>query len=166
MVLKDIIALSGESGLFRFVAHGKNAVIVEHLETLKRHSVFDSNKMTSLDDIAVYTEAKDMPLSQVFDLVFDSAEGKPAIDSKADGAQMKKWFEGVLPQYNKDRVYVSDIRKVALWYNILHKLDMLVKETPEEKAEATSAEAGMPEKQEEKPAEKKKRKPAQKKKTE
>lgn len=166
MVLNDIIAVSGESGLFRFVAHGKNSIIIEHLETQKRSSVFESSKITSLDDIAIYTaEGEDMPLSQVFDFVFDSAEGKPVIDGKADGTQIKKWFESVLPQYDKGRVYVSDMKKVALWYNILHKLDMLVKETPEEKSDP-AAETGTPEMQEEKPAEKKKRKPAQKEKTE
>ena len=151
MVLKDIIAVSGESGLFKFVAQGKNSIIVEHLETKKRSSAYGSTKINSLDDIAIFTEEEDMPLSQVFDVIFDKSAGKPVIDGKADAAQLKKWFEEVLPEYDKDKVYVSDIRKVAQWYNILQKLDMLVKEEPEEKQDA---ETDMPEQQEEKPVKK------------
>ena len=151
MVLKDIIAVSGESGLFKFVAQGKNSIIVEHLETKKRSSAYGSTKINSLDDIAIFTEEEDMPLSQVFDVIFDKSAGKPVIDGKADAAQLKKWFEEILPEYDKDKVYVSDIRKVAQWYNILQKLDMLVKEEPEEKQDA---ETDMPEQQEEKPVKK------------
>jgi hypothetical protein len=127
MVLKDIIAISGEAGLFKYVAQGKNSIIVEHLETKKRSSAFGSAKVNTLDDIAVFTEKEDMPLSQVFDLIYDKANGQPVIDSKADSAQLKKWFEEVLPEYDKDRVYVSDIKKIAHWYNTLHKFDLLVK---------------------------------------
>ena len=154
MVLKDIISISGEPGLFRFIAQGKNSIIVEHLETKKRISAFGSAKINSLDDIAVYTEKEDMPLSQVFDVIFDNSDGKPVIDGKEDNANLKKWFESVLPEYDKDRVYVSDIKKIALWYNILHKLDLLVKEDPEKKEEAAEAIA---ETQEEKPVQKKKK---------
>jgi hypothetical protein len=157
MVLKDIMAISGEPGLFRFIAQGKNSIIVEHLETKKRSSAFGSAKVSSLEDIAIFTEKEDMPLSKVFDLIHDKAAGGPAIDSKADGNQLKIWFEGVLPEYDKDRVYTSDIKKVALWYNILHKLNLLVREEAEEKKpEETKAN---PEKEEAAPA-KKKKKPA------
>ena len=156
MVLKDIIAISGESGLFKFVAKGKNTIIVEHLETKKRSIAFDStHKVTLLDEIAVFTEKEEMPLSQVFNLIFDNAAGNPVIDSKSDGAQLKKWFEGVLPDYDKNRVYVSDIKKIAQWYNILHKLDLLVKEEPEEKNVAAEEPMSEPEKPEEKSTKKK-----------
>ena len=137
MVLKDFIAISGEPGLFKFIAKGKNSIIVEHLETKQRRSAFGSSNVNSLDDIAIFTEKEEMPLSQVFNLIFDSTAGEPVIDAKADGAQLKKWFEGVLPDYDKDRVYVSDIKKVAMWYNTLLKLDLLVREEPiPEKQEA------------------------------
>ena len=142
MILTDIIAVSGEAGLFKFIAKGKNSIIVEHLETKKRSSVFGSANINTLDDIAIFTEKEDMPMSQVFNLIFDNAAGESVIDSKADGAQLKKWFEGVLPDYDRDRVYVSDIRKVAQWYNTLHKLNMLVREEPEEEKEV--AEEPMP----------------------
>ena len=154
MVLKDILSISGEPGLFKFIAQGKNSIIIEHLETKKRISAFGSAKVNSLEDIAVYTEKEDMPLTKVFDLIYDKSEGKSAIDGKGDVSDLKKWFESVLPEYDKDRVYVSDIKKIALWYNILHKLDMLVKEEPEDKKDDNDATT---EDKEEKPENKKKK---------
>jgi hypothetical protein len=133
MILKDIIAISGEPGLFRFIAQGKNSIIVEHLETKKRSSAFGSAKVSSLEDIAIFTEKEDMPLSKVFDLIYDKEKGGPVIDGKADGNKLKAWFGEILPDYDKEKVYTSDIKKVALWNNILHKLDLLVKEEPENK---------------------------------
>jgi hypothetical protein len=131
MILKDILAISGESGLFKFIAQGKNAIIVEHLETKKRSSAFSSAKVSSLEDIAIFTEKEDLPLGKVFDLIQEKGNGGPAIDSKVDSEKLRKWFEEILPDYSKDKVYTSDIKKVAHWYNILHKLDLLVKEDPE-----------------------------------
>jgi len=138
MVLKDILAISGEPGLFRFIAQGKNAIIVEHLETKKRSSVYGSAKVSSLEDIAIFTDTEDMPLARVFDLIHEKENGGPAVDVRTDGSGLKSWFEGILPDYAKERVYTSDIRKIALWYNILHKLDLLLKEEPEQPAEVVA----------------------------
>jgi hypothetical protein len=159
MILKDILAISGEHGLFRFIAQGKNAIIVEHLETKKRSSAYSSAKVSSLEDIAIFTEKEDIPLGKVFDLIHEKENGGSAIDSKADTDKLKAWFEELLPDYSRDKVYVSDIKKVAQWYNILHNLNLLVKEEPE-----TVADKGTEAVTEtEKPvAEKKKKKPAAK----
>ncbi len=124
------MGISGEPGLYRFIAQGKNAIIVEHLETKKRKSAYGSAKVSSLVDIAIFTDKEDMPLGKVFDLIHEKENGGAAIDSKADNNALKNWFEGILPEYSKDRVYTSDIKKVAHWYNILHKLNLLVKEEP------------------------------------
>jgi len=131
MILKDILAISGESGLFKFIAQGKNAIIVEHLETKKRSSAYGSAKVSSLEDIAIFTEKEDMPLGKVFDLIYEKENGGMAVDSKADAAKLRIWFEGILPDYSKDKVYTSDMKKVAHWYNILHNLNLLIKEEPE-----------------------------------
>jgi hypothetical protein len=139
MILKDILAISGEPGLFRFIAQGKNAIIVEHLETKKRSSAYGSAKVSSLEDIAIFTDKEDLPLGKVFDLIHEKENGGPAIDSKTDTDKLKSWFEEILPGYSKDKVYTSDIKKVALWYNILHKLNLLVKEETETIAEDKSA---------------------------
>jgi hypothetical protein len=130
MVLKDILAISGEPGLFKFIAQGKNAIIVEHLETKKRSSAHGSAKVSSLEDIAIFTDKEDVPLAKVFDIIYEKENGGTAIGSKTDGSKLKTWFEEILPDYSRDKVYVSDIKKVVLWYNILHKLNMLVKEEP------------------------------------
>jgi Domain of unknown function (DUF5606) len=139
MILKDILAISGEPGLFKFVAQGKNAIIVEHLETKKRSSAYGSAKVSSLDDIAIFTEKEDLPLGKVFDLIHVKENGGPAPDSKSDVVKLKAWFEGILPEYSKDKVYTSDIKKVAQWYNILHNLNLLVMEEPEKEAEEKPA---------------------------
>jgi hypothetical protein len=153
MILKDILAISGEPGLFKFIAQGKNAIIIEHLETKKRSSAYGSAKVSSLEDIAIFTEKEDMPLGKVFDLIHEKENGGPAIDSKADAVKLKSWFETILPDYSKDKVYVSDIKKVAHWYNLLHTLGLLVKEEVENKEESAEEKA---------PAEKKKKKAAPK----
>lgn len=153
MILKDILAISGEPGLFKFIAQGKNAIIVEHLETKKRSSAHGSAKVSSLEDIAIFTETEDVPLGKVFDLISDQAAGGTAPDAKSDPSKLKAWFETILPEYSRDKVYVSDIKKVAQWYNILHTLGLLVKEEAEAEKEAAEERA---------PAEKKKKKAAPK----
>lgn len=130
MVLKDFLAISGEPGLFKFIAQGKNAIIVEHLETKKRSSAFGSAKVSSLEEISVFTEGEDKPLSQIFDLIYEKENGGAAIDYKSDPERLKEYFASVLPQYDKQRVYVSDIKKIVHWYNLLHQLNLLVKEEP------------------------------------
>ena len=131
MNLKDILAISGETGLFRYIAQGRNAIIVENLETLKKNSIHGSAKVNSLVDISIFTETEDIPLSEVFDKIFEKENGGTAIDPKSSVEALKKYFEEVLPEFNKERVFVSDIKKVFTWYNKLHELNLLVKEVPE-----------------------------------
>lgn len=158
MILKDILAISGEPGLFRFIAQGKNAIIVEHLETKKRSSAYGSAKVSSLEDIAIFTENEDVPLGKVFNIIHEKENGGAAPDSKSDVKILNTWFEGILPDYSKDKVYTSDIKKLVQWYNILHKLNLLVFDEPEVKSEAESESAT---KSESKPVvEKKKKKKA------
>jgi hypothetical protein len=145
MVLKDIVAISGEPGLFRFIAQGKNSIIVEHLETKKRKSAYGSAKVSSLEDIAVFTAEEDVPLGKVFDKIYEKADGGMVIDPKADGEKLKSWFAEILPDYSRDKVYVSDIKKIALWYNLLHTLNLLVKEEPEAEAGNEPEEKPLPE---------------------
>jgi hypothetical protein len=166
MILKDILAISGEPGLFKFIAQGKNAIIVEHLETKKRSSAYGSAKVSSLEDIAIFTEKEDMPLGKVFDLIYEKENGGPAIESKADTAKLKTWFEAILPDYSKDKVYISDIKKLVQWYNILHNLNLLVKEEPEAEAEVEAKVEAKKKDGQAPVAEKKKKKAAPKSKTE
>jgi hypothetical protein len=140
MVLKDILAISGEHGLYKFIAQGKNAIIVEHIETGKRSSAFSSAKVSSLEDISVFTENEDLPLGKVFDKIYEKESGGPAIDSKSDAEKLKKYFENIIPDYSKEKVYISDIKKIILWYNLLQQKSMLIKEEPEKAADSEAAE--------------------------
>lgn len=142
MNLKDIIAISGESGLFRFLAQGRNAIIVEHLETGKRQTASASSRVSSLDDIAIYTTGEDLKLSIVFDRIWEKEKGGLAIDSKSSTASIVSYFEAVIPEYDKNRVYISDIKKVITWYNIMHKLNLLIKEEEAVASEKTENEPG------------------------
>ena len=155
MNLKDIVAISGEPGLFKFIAQGKNAIIVEHLETKKRSSAYSSAKVSSLKDISIFTDKEDIPLSRVFDLIFEKEKGGPAIDSKSEVNKLKSYFEEVLPEYSKERVYTSDIKKVVHWYNILQLLNLLVQDEPET---VTEQQEKAPEPENKPAVEKKKRK--------
>ncbi|MDT8401194.1 MAG: DUF5606 domain-containing protein [Bacteroidales bacterium] len=128
MVLKDLMAIAGSPGLYKFIAQGKNAVIVENLETGKRTSAHGAAKISSLEDIAVFTETEEIPLAEVFDKIFEKEEGAETINYKSSPAELKKYFGELLPEYDRERVYVSDIKKIVQWYNILHSLDMLIKE--------------------------------------
>ena len=135
MNLKDILAISGEGTLFKFIAQGKNAVIVENLETGRRFSAGATARVSALDEISIYTTDEDIPLGKVMDLIWEKENGGEAISHKQQDQELKKYFLEVLPEYDRDRVYTSDIRKVLHWYNILQKLGLLVME--EEKSGET-----------------------------
>jgi hypothetical protein len=146
MELKDILAISGETGLFRYLTQGRNAIIVENLETGKKSSVYGSAKVNSLVDISIFTENEDIPLSVVFDKIFEKEKGGPSIDPRSSGDDLKKYFSEVLPDYNKERVFVSDIKKVVTWYNKLQELNLLVRENPEPVVEENKTKVDEPEK--------------------
>lgn len=141
MVLKDILAISGQPGLYKFIAQGKNAIIIEHIETKKRSSAFGSAKVSSLEEISVFTEDEDMPLGKVFDLIYEKENGGAAIDYKSDPDKLKTYFGEIIPEYDRERVYKSDIRKIIQWYNTLHTLNLLVTDAPEESEKAKAKES-------------------------
>ena len=124
-MLKGILAISGQPGLYKMVAESKNNIIVESLETKKRIPTYSSSKVSALEDIAIYTETGDIPLKEIFKAIYDKEEGGEALSHKSSGLQLKEYFEKVVPDYDKDRVYVSDIKKVLLWYNILNEKEMM-----------------------------------------
>lgn len=124
-MLKGILSISGQTGLFKLVAESKNNIIVESLETSKRIPVHSTSKVSALEDIAIYTENGDVPLKTVFKSIYEKENGGPALSPKATGNELKSYFEKVVPEFDKDRVYVSDIKKVLLWYNSLQQKELL-----------------------------------------
>lgn len=136
-MLKGILSISGQSGLYKLVAESKNNIIVESLETKKRMPVYSTVKVSALEDIAIYTDTGDMPLKEVFKAIYDHENGEVAISPKASNQELKKYFEEIVPDYDKERVYISDIKKVLLWYNSLQEKNLLdFSETEEEKADS------------------------------
>lgn len=119
MKFSEVIAISGQPGLFMYLAQSKAGIIVESLVDKRRFPVSATAKVSSLNDIAIYTESEDMPLSQVFQSMYDKLEGKEAISPKSDIKELVKAFGEYLPTYDKDRVHNSDIKKVFTWYNML-----------------------------------------------
>ncbi len=133
MDLSGIISIAGMSGLYKVVAQIKNGLIVESLIDKKRVPAYATNKVSALDDVNIYSTGDDVPLKDVFQKIYDKEKGGVAIDQKLPDTEMKKYFKTVFPEYDEERVYVSDIKKVISWYNLLHKEGLLEKK--EEKAE-------------------------------
>ncbi|MBP1637573.1 MAG: hypothetical protein H6Q18_362, partial [Bacteroidetes bacterium] len=107
-------------GLYKLVTQGKNMLIVESLIDAKRIPVYAKDKTVSLGDIAIFTETEEVPLGQVLENVKTKENGgKSSIDPKSDNDLLRKYMGEVLPDYDRDRVYPSDIRKLLSWYNIL-----------------------------------------------
>ncbi|TND02585.1 MAG: hypothetical protein FD123_4047 [Bacteroidetes bacterium] len=121
MNLSKIISISGMPGLYKVVAQGRNGVIVESLLDKKRMPAFASHKISALNDISIYTTGEDLALKDVLQKVFDKENGGPCIDSKSADPELQKYMESVLPEYDKERVRISDIRKLFSWYNIMQK---------------------------------------------
>ena len=143
-MLKGILAISGHPGLFRMITESKNSIIVESLDTGKRMPAYSTSKISALEDIAIYTETEDVPLKDVFKAIHEKEDDGAAISHKSSAKELKSYFEEVLPDYDKDRVYVSDIKKVIQWYNILHEKNML-DFSEEEENDAKPEEEGNPE---------------------
>jgi hypothetical protein len=138
MDFKEIMSVSGQPGLFRFVSQGRNGIIVESFADKKRSFVSASQKVSSLADIAIFTDGDEVPLKDVFKNIHDLGSGIAIPDSKSSPEALKKFLEKVLPAYNRDKVYVSDIKKLVTWYNALLELNLLDFEEKEEKVEEKS----------------------------
>lgn len=142
MTVKGIIAISGKSGLFKVVAQGKNNVIVEALEDKKRFPAYATDRISALEDISIYTYSDDKALVEVFEAIFNKENGGEAISHKEDPSKLAAYLEEVLPDYDQERVYPSDIKKIFMWYNLLVKAGELKQEdTTEAEAEVAVEEA-------------------------
>ena len=120
-MLNDILAISGKPGLFKLVSQGKNMIIVESLLDKRRMPAYGNEKIISLGDIAMYTDEEDIPLREVFKSIQTKENGaKIEMDvKKAGNEELKAYLQDVLPNFDRDRVHTSDIRKLLQWYNIL-----------------------------------------------
>ena len=146
---QTILSIAGKPGLYKLVSRGKNNLIVEALDaTHRRQPAFGSDRITSLNDIAMFTDADDVPLLDVLESMKTLEKGKkPSIDyKKAGGDELRDYFAKVLPNFDRERVHTSDIKKLVQWYGILVENGI----TDFKEAAEPAKEAAEPAKEEEK----------------
>jgi hypothetical protein len=130
--LSKILAISGQSGLYLYVSQARNGAIVEALADKKRTSVGMTNKLTSLADISIYTDDEEVKLQEVFLNMKEVLGENDAPSAKSKPEELKALFEKALPTYDRDRFYVSHMKKVVEWYNALKNYASLDFVNPEE----------------------------------
>ena len=119
MELKEILAISGQPGLYKYVAQSTRGVIVESLLDGRRMNAAANARVSALSDISMFTEGDDIPLHEVFTRLYAHTGGKEAISPKEAPEKLKAYFAEVLPEYDRDRVHVSDMKKCFAWFNLL-----------------------------------------------
>lgn len=130
--LTGIISISGQPGLYKIIAQSKNGIIIEGLADKKRTNIPASAKVSTLSDIGMYTTGDDKPIEEIITSIFDKEKGGPSVNAKADDKEIVAYFAQILPDYDKERVYVSNMRKLFNWYTILQTTGNL-KEKEEKK---------------------------------
>ena len=141
MDFSKILSISGKPGLHKMVGESKNGLIVESLTDGKKFPAFSHERISSLKEISIYTETGDISLRDVLKKIKEIQDGKPVDNpKKANSSDLKALFEQFVPDYDKDAVYVSDIKKVFIWYNLLLEKDMLDFTDDDEKEDETSDE--------------------------
>ena len=139
---QTILAISGKSGLYKLVSRGKNNLIVEALDaTHRRMPAFATERITSLNDIAMFTDDEEVPLTDVLESMKTLEDGKKAaVDpKKASTKELQDYFTKVLPTWDRDRVHASDIKKLITWYNLLIEAGITDFKDAEEEEKAEEA---------------------------
>lgn len=138
MNLQGIISIAGRPGLYKVVAQGKNTVIVESMADKKRFPAHASDKISALEDISVYTIDEDVKLTEVYSKMYESLNGKEALSHKENPSKLREFVLTFLPNYDSERVYDSDVKKLFQWYNTLLAEGLLTPEVKEPKEEVTA----------------------------
>ncbi len=134
-MLKEILSISGKPGLQKLISNSSNAIIVESLIDGKRFPAYSNSKIIALEDISIYTENDDLPLKDIFKRIYLKEEGKKALSHKEATEKIISYFEEIVPEYDKDRVYTSDMKKIIQWYNLLIDKGILSFEEEKEQKE-------------------------------
>ena len=132
MELKEILAISGQPGLFKFVAQSRNGFIVESLLDGKRANFPASSRISALTEISMFTEGEDIPLAEVFTKMYAYTEGKQGPSAKESADRLKEFFGVVISDYDRERVHASDIKKAIAWFNLLVEAGFTEFKLPEE----------------------------------
>jgi hypothetical protein len=131
-MLKEILAISGQPGLYKLISKGNSSIIVESLITGKRMPAHSSNKITSMEDIAIFTNTAEVPLKDIFKKIEEIELSQPVVSPKASTNELKGFFRLALPDFDEDRVYASDIKKIISWYLLLKEKELLIYDEPVE----------------------------------
>jgi hypothetical protein len=119
MEFNKIIAVTGKPGLFHVVSQTKTGIVVESLSDKKRFPILSTQNVSLLENIAIFTYEEEVPLLTVFKSIFEKEEGKETISHKENGAKLTSFFSEILPDFDQERVYTSNIKKIIQWYNML-----------------------------------------------
>lgn len=130
-MLKEILSISGKPGLYKMISNSSNAIIVESLLDGKRFPAYSNSKIIALEDISIYTEDEDMPLKTVLKRIQEKENGAATLNHKEPTEKIIAYFGEIIPEYDKERVYVSDMRKIIQWYNLLVGKQLLTFEESE-----------------------------------
>lgn len=144
MNLEKLVAVSGRSGIYKMAANRPNGLIIEDLDTGKKFfAPSRRHQFTPLESISIYTETEEatVELKTVFISMLTQLESNPPVATKASSADIKNYFEIILPEYDRDKVLVSDIKKLIKWFNYLNERELLALPTEEELAAAAATEA-------------------------
>lgn len=140
MEFKDILAISGMPGLYKYVAQSTRGIIVESFGDGKRMNASATSRVSALAEISMFTEGDDIALAEVFTKMYAHTQGKEAISHKESPETLKAYFAEVLPDYDRERVHVSDIKKALSWFNILVGAGLTEFRLPDEEAAEESQE--------------------------
>lgn len=132
MDLKGILAITGKPGLYKLISQTKTGALVESLVDKKRMTAFAHERISSLKDITMFGNEEDKPLIDIFQNIYKIEDGKECISHKSSEKELKDYMEKVFPDYDKDRVHLSDMKKLFSWYNILLTNNLIDLEQPEQ----------------------------------
>ncbi len=147
MDLKGIISISGKAVLYKVAANGRNNIIVQALGSIKKFPVFASDKISALEDISIYTYEEDLPLVDVYTKLAELEDFKKSISHKSPAAELRNKTLEFLPDYDEDRVYDGDLKKLYQWYNLL--VDQKIIEKPKATKKKSTSKAKKASKEEE-----------------
>lgn len=147
MSLEKVLSIAGKPGLYKLKSQTRAGFLAESLLDGKTINVSGRHNVSLLSEIAIYTLTEEVPLREVFNKISTKEEGKEAISHKSSKEELEEYFFGVMPDYDEDRVYASDIKKVLQWYNLLVKNGLTdFSEPKKEKTEDKEAASAMPKK--------------------
>lgn len=139
MDLSKILSISGKPGLFTLISQAKSGALIESLLDGKRQTAFANAKISSLQDISIFTIDEDIPLVKVFQEIYKKEDGKDCIDPKSDSKKLIAYMKEIVPNFDSERVYVSDMKKLFTWYNLLNSKGLIdLKEEIEAETETQS----------------------------